>query len=91
MIIVLLLVFSFFGGKEEEEDEEEEEYPEGEFDAFAGGYPVPPMPGQELPELAGVLSATPEPDATETAGAGTEPDSPLTEAVEDDKTKGADS
>ncbi len=23
----------------------------GEFDAFAGGYPVPPMPGQVLPEL----------------------------------------
>ncbi len=27
----------------------------GEFDAFAGGYPVPPMPGQVLPELAGVV------------------------------------
>lgn len=25
------------------------------FDAFAGGYPVPPMPGQSLPELAGVV------------------------------------
>ncbi|OKL48293.1 NADH-quinone oxidoreductase subunit H [Boudabousia liubingyangii] len=26
-----------------------EEEPEGEFDAFAGGYPVPPLPGQSLP------------------------------------------
>jgi len=25
------------------------------FDAFAGGYPVPPMPGQQLPELSGVI------------------------------------
>ncbi|MGA4508810.1 NADH-quinone oxidoreductase subunit NuoH [Propionibacteriaceae bacterium G1746] len=34
------------------------------FDAFAGGYPVPPMPGQTLPELAGVLKGAPvdEPD-----------------------------
>ena len=27
----------------------------GTFDAFAGGYPVPPMPGQKLPELADVV------------------------------------
>ncbi|MFV0405849.1 MAG: NADH-quinone oxidoreductase subunit NuoH [Propioniciclava sp.] len=37
--------------------------PEGPFDAFAGGYPVPPMPGQELPELASVVpGATTGPD-----------------------------
>ncbi|MFV0450971.1 MAG: NADH-quinone oxidoreductase subunit NuoH [Propioniciclava sp.] len=40
---------------------------EGPFDAFAGGYPVPPMPGQELPEFATVVqgsaeSAEDEPD-----------------------------
>jgi len=29
--------------------------PAGEFDAFAGGYPVPPGPGQVLPEFAGVV------------------------------------
>ena len=29
-----------------------------EFDAFAGGYPVPPKGDQVLPELAGVLSAS---------------------------------
>ena len=27
----------------------------GTFDAFAGGYPVPPMPGQQLPELIDVV------------------------------------
>jgi len=26
------------------------------YDAFAGGYPVPPMPGQQLPELVGVVA-----------------------------------
>ena len=29
--------------------------PVGTFDAFAGGYPVPPLPGQTLPELASVV------------------------------------
>jgi NADH-quinone oxidoreductase subunit H len=28
------------------------------FDAFAGGYPVPPQPGEQLPELAGLVPAT---------------------------------
>ncbi|MDR1355886.1 MAG: NADH-quinone oxidoreductase subunit NuoH [Propionibacteriaceae bacterium] len=28
------------------------------FDAFAGGYPVPPQPGEQLPELAGFVPAT---------------------------------
>ena len=31
--------------------------PVGAFDAFAGGYPVPPMPGQKLSELADVVPA----------------------------------
>jgi NADH-quinone oxidoreductase subunit H len=39
------------------------------FDAFAGGYPVPPLPGQVLPELSGVVpsvaEAAPEPNAKE--------------------------
>ncbi|MCW3158098.1 NADH-quinone oxidoreductase subunit NuoH [Micropruina sonneratiae] len=30
------------------------------FDPFAGGYPVPPMPGQKLPEQVDVLPAEPE-------------------------------
>jgi NADH-quinone oxidoreductase subunit H len=42
-------------------------YDAGEFDPFAGGYPVPPMPGQVLPELVGVLRAsTSAADQTET-------------------------
>ncbi|GAA2097026.1 NADH-quinone oxidoreductase subunit NuoH [Microlunatus panaciterrae] len=61
VIFIGLIAFSFLGGKEEPEEEQQ---PEGEFDAFAGGYPVPPMPGQELPELAGVLSAQAEPEDT---------------------------
>ena len=32
------------------------------FDACAGGYPVPPMPGQTLPELADVVHGTTETD-----------------------------
>ncbi len=30
------------------------------FDAFSGGFPVPPMPGQTLPELADVVAGTAE-------------------------------
>ncbi|MGI8457260.1 MAG: NADH-quinone oxidoreductase subunit NuoH [Propionibacteriaceae bacterium] len=61
-ILVVLLAVTFFGGKAKPEIEPE---PETEFDAFAGGYPVPPMPGQQLPELAGVVPA----DYTEEDGA----------------------
>ncbi|MDX6321292.1 MAG: NADH-quinone oxidoreductase subunit [Propionibacteriaceae bacterium] len=53
IVLVALLAASFFGGKEVEEERAE---PVAEFDAFAGGYPVPPTGGQQLPELAGVLS-----------------------------------
>ena len=42
-LTALLLVLFFLGGEEEEEQAEAEERP---FDAFAGGYPVPPMPHQ---------------------------------------------
>jgi len=52
VVFVGLLVASFFGG---EQDEPTPERPTGPFDAFAGGYPVPPTGGQELPELAQVL------------------------------------
>ena len=54
-IFVVLLGFSFFGGSEPKESGTETETELGEFDAFAGGYPVPPMHGQVLPEFAGVL------------------------------------
>jgi NADH-quinone oxidoreductase subunit H len=55
IVFVVLLALSFFGGKEPAEAKPEE--PAGAFDAFAGGYPVPPMGRQQLPELAGVLRA----------------------------------
>jgi NADH-quinone oxidoreductase subunit H len=51
VVFVILLAASFLGGEEKKPAPE----PAGEFDAFAGGYPVPPMKGQELPELAQVL------------------------------------
>jgi NADH-quinone oxidoreductase subunit H len=46
-------VATFVGGGEETLPEETED--DGTFDAFAGGYPVPPQGNQQLPELAGVL------------------------------------
>ena len=52
---VLLLGLTFLGGGREAPKEVADE-PVTEFDAFAGGYPVPPMGGQVLPEFAQVLS-----------------------------------
>ena len=44
--------------------EEPKPAPTGPFDAFAGGFPVPPMPGQVLPELADLVAVqAPEPVA----------------------------
>lgn len=40
---------------ENHEPEPEPEDPEAEFDPFAGGYPVPPKPGQRLPGAADVV------------------------------------
>jgi NADH-quinone oxidoreductase subunit H len=42
-------------------DPEPEEIPTGVVDVFAGGYPVPPLPGQVLPELSAVVASTAEP------------------------------
>jgi NADH-quinone oxidoreductase subunit H len=63
VIFLVLIAASFFGGREPEEAAEPEP---AAFDAFAGGYPVPPMPGQVLPELAGVLRGAAEEDADPT-------------------------
>ncbi len=52
IVFVVLIGLSFIGGKE---DKEEVEPDTEEFDAFAGGYPVPPMGDQVLPEFSGVL------------------------------------
>ncbi len=45
--VLLFLVLSFVGEGGGSEPEPEQ----AQFDAFAGGYPVPPMPGQEPPAL----------------------------------------
>lgn len=53
VVAVLLLVLFFVGGDQDEMAEESaaarQPDVEEEFDAFAHGYPVPPMPGQTLP------------------------------------------
>jgi NADH-quinone oxidoreductase subunit H len=74
-VFVVLLGLSFFGGKEQPEPEAQ---PGVEFDAFAGGYPVPPMGDQVLPELATVLTAD-EPPATDMSK-GDDPLEPLRRA-----------
>jgi NADH-quinone oxidoreductase subunit H len=61
VIFVVLLVLTFFGGSEKEPEPEPTEA--GAFDAFAGGYPVPPMGDQVLPEFASVLTGTDDPAA----------------------------
>jgi len=57
--VLALLVFGvvMIGDKPEPEPPE---VPTGVYDAFAGGYPVPPMPGQILPELSEVVVSTVE-------------------------------
>ncbi len=67
VIIVVLVASLFLPGKEEPyEIPDDDEV----FDAFAGGYPVPPMPGQRLPEMAGVVRSTadqPPPQAADSS------------------------
>ena len=55
-----------FGEKSKAIDEPEIPAPDPDrvFDPFAGGYPVPPMPGQVLPELVGVVAGAKEDDPT---------------------------
>jgi NADH-quinone oxidoreductase subunit H len=52
VVVVVLVGLTFLGGKEEPEAPAP---PAEEFDAFAGGFPVPPQGDQVLPELAGVV------------------------------------
>ncbi len=56
VVVVALIAFAFFGGAKDDSGAAPEV--EADFDAFAGGYPVPPTGDQVLPELAGVVSAT---------------------------------
>ncbi len=54
-VIAVLMLGLFFVGDDEDEEEAEAE---AEFDAFAGGYPVPPMPGQTI-DAAGATTPGP--------------------------------
>jgi NADH-quinone oxidoreductase subunit H len=60
VVAVLFLVLFFVGGAQEAAEElDEHGVPASQrpFDAFAGGYPVPPMPGQSLTGAATVPSS----------------------------------
>lgn len=57
LVVAALLIYALFGGRERPTTPKRLASEE-EFDAFAGGYPVPPMPGQRLPEMAGVVAAS---------------------------------
>ena len=50
VVAVLFLVLFFFVGdaEETEDDDDDHDQRSGSFDAFAGGYPVPPMPGKAV-------------------------------------------
>lgn len=61
LFLLAVVFFLFFGGKDKEETPRGAVDTSVPFDAFAGGYPVPPMPGQSLPELAGVVKSSAEP------------------------------
>ena len=60
LLLVVMIALFFVGERQPEEPAAEADEP---FDAFAGGYPVPPMPGQVLPELAGVVSSVTQAEA----------------------------
>ena len=64
LVVVILLAVLFLGERPEPEPEP---VPDEPFDAFAGGYPVPPMPGQGLPELADVVASTVDQDTAASA------------------------
>ena len=57
LLVAGVVVVVFFGKRPRRKPEPLNDEP---FDAFAGGYPVPPMPGQVIPELDGVVPAVAE-------------------------------
>lgn len=67
VVIVLIASFGYdaVAGRRERAAEEEAERKASEpFDPYAGGYPVPPMPGQRLPDLAPATVTGEEPTST---------------------------
>jgi NADH-quinone oxidoreductase subunit H len=67
-VLIVILLASLFLGRNAEPEAVRSEVsrvptPSDEpFDPFAGGYPVPPLPGQVLPELADVMAGDPVED-----------------------------
>ncbi|MCC2592146.1 NADH-quinone oxidoreductase subunit NuoH [Tessaracoccus sp. OS52] len=57
LAVALLAILIAFSGRTDREEKVEIDTDEP-FDAFAGGYPVPPRPGQVLPEMAGIVRAS---------------------------------
>lgn len=72
VVVVGLIIYILFGGSAEKPEPEPQK-----FDAFAGGYPVPPLPGQQADTLMaaadGVPSGSMGTGPTGTASTGTGP------------------
>ncbi|MFT3887578.1 MAG: NADH-quinone oxidoreductase subunit NuoH [Arachnia sp.] len=62
LAVVLVAVFILIFGQTKKAADKPELTVEREFDPFAGGYPVPPMPGQVLPELVSVVAGAHQAD-----------------------------
>jgi NADH-quinone oxidoreductase subunit H len=78
-LIVVAILVSFF--IPEKKAAAEPEPTDGPFDAFAGGYPVPPMPGQTLPPSPRAQRRAAQSSAPALVGGGTQdaPESPTEE------------
>ena len=69
LAVALVAILVAFAPRKKEPERVPPVDPNEPFDAFAGGYPVPPRPGQVLPELAGVIrSEIVEPTENEEIG-----------------------
>ena len=56
VVVALIILLIIFRMEKKQPVPEELGTKDGKvFDAYAGGYPVPPMPGTQLPELAGLM------------------------------------
>ncbi len=65
LAVLLLAILIALSGTTDKDEIEDEYDPDEPFDAFAGGYPVPPRPGQVLPELASVVRSSRTDDTPE--------------------------
>ena len=72
LAVILVAVFVLIFGKTKGAATKPELKVSADFDPYAGGYPVPPMPGQVLPELVSVVAGTQQADDDEAEPADTE-------------------